>query len=183
MKKENHRGRKLWTLAGAAILLGPGFLGHGFLAGAQAAGGGGLSLHVQGEAVLAVRPESQPTETVREIDDPSSGQHWLLLRNRETPGGPGRLVPAETAMSAANGNGRLSPPAGFAPAPRAVIHAGDRVILEENTAKVEARLEAVALAAARAGEPIQVRLRVGGHVVKAIAVGPGTVTLDEEKEP
>jgi hypothetical protein len=31
-------------------------------------------------------------EIVREIDDPHTGDRWLLLRNAEAPGGPGRLV-------------------------------------------------------------------------------------------
>jgi hypothetical protein len=31
-------------------------------------------------------------EIVREIDDPHSGDRWLLIRNARVPGGPGRLV-------------------------------------------------------------------------------------------
>src|ERR1035437_3168930 len=34
---------------------------------------------------------AQP-EVVREIDDPQNGARWLLVRNKEHPGGPGRLI-------------------------------------------------------------------------------------------
>jgi hypothetical protein len=54
-----------------------------------------------------------------------------------------------------------------------MIHAGDRLIVEENTALVEARLEAVALGPAQLGSPLNVRLTIGGHVVRVVALGPG----------
>jgi hypothetical protein len=31
-------------------------------------------------------------EVVREIDDPHTGQRWLLVRDGQQPGGPGRLL-------------------------------------------------------------------------------------------
>jgi len=33
-----------------------------------------------------------PGEIVRELDDPHTGDRWLLVRNDQFPGGPGRLV-------------------------------------------------------------------------------------------
>jgi flagella basal body P-ring formation protein FlgA len=59
----------------------------------------------------------------------------------------------------------------------AVIRAGDRLIVEENTAVVEARLEAVALGAAAPGSTFNVRLRIGGRVLRAVALGPGRAAL------
>jgi flagella basal body P-ring formation protein FlgA len=61
-----------------------------------------------------------------------------------------------------------------------VIHAGDRVIVEENSPVVEARLEAVALGPAALGSALEVRLKIGGLVVRAIARGPGRAALQPE---
>ena len=54
-----------------------------------------------------------------------------------------------------------------------VIHAGDVLIVEEHTAVVEARLEAVALGPAAAGAIFRARLKIGGKVVRAVAVSAG----------
>jgi hypothetical protein len=116
-------------------------------------------------------------QAVREIDDPPTGNHWLLMSDPGHPGGPGRMVLAA-------GLGRE--PAGvIAPArnrsqPRPVIRAGDRLIVEENTAVAEARLEAVALGSAGSGSPLPVRLKVGGKVVRAVALTPGRAALAPE---
>ena len=63
-----------------------------------------------------------------------------------------------------------------------VIRAGDRLIVEEHTAVVEARLEAVALGPAASGSPFQVRLTIGGKVVRAVALGPGRAAFAAETE-
>lgn len=57
--------------------------------------------------------------------------------------------------------------------PLPVIRTGDRLIVEENTALVEARLEAVALGPAQPGSSFNVRLVAGGKIVRAVALGPG----------
>jgi hypothetical protein len=54
-----------------------------------------------------------------------------------------------------------------------VIHAGDALIIEENSALVEARLEAVALGPAESGWAFNARLKIGGNVVRVVALGPG----------
>jgi hypothetical protein len=58
-----------------------------------------------------------------------------------------------------------------------VIRAGDRLIVEEHTAVVDAVLEARALNPAAAGAPLDVRLTMGGNVVRVVAVGPGRAAL------
>jgi predicted secreted protein len=63
-----------------------------------------------------------------------------------------------------------------------VIHTGDALILEENTALVEARLEAVALGPAVSGLAFNVRLKIGGNVVRAVALGPGRAAFAPESE-
>jgi hypothetical protein len=116
-------------------------------------------------------------EIVREIDDPHTGDRWLLMRNGQVPGGPGRLV-----LVAAHRNltgGVALRPAG--PASDAqilpVIRAGDRLLVEEHTARVDAVLEARALNPAVAGASLEVRLTIGGNVVRVTAAGPGRATL------
>ena len=116
-------------------------------------------------------------EVVREIDDPHTGDRWLLVRNDQVPGGPGRLVllaahrhPSGGAML------RTAGPASDAQI-LPVIRAGDRLIVEEHTARVDAVLEARALAPASSGETFDVRLTIGGNRVQAIALGPGRAAL------
>jgi len=63
-----------------------------------------------------------------------------------------------------------------------VIRAGDRLIVEEKTAVAEVRLEAVALGPAGNGFPLLVRLKIGGRVVRAVALGPGRAAFAPETE-
>jgi hypothetical protein len=131
-------------------------------------------------------------EVVREIDDPHTGARWLLMRDSSRPGGPGRMVmTAGRALGgpptgAVDATGAETGPSrkGTAPAPP-VIQAGDRLIVEENTAVVEARLEAVALNRAAIGSGLQVRLALGGRVVRAVALAPGRAAIltDSEARP
>ena len=127
-----------------------------------------------------------------EIDDPSSGDCWLLLRDPSDPGGPGKLVletrragnperrrnnPSNTISGAGSTANLVS---GAAVSRFPVIHAGDRLIVGENTPVVEARLEAVALNPATVGSVFKVRLAIGGKVVRARALGPGRAAFAEE---
>ena len=116
-------------------------------------------------------------EIVREIDDPNTGDRWLLMRNDQVPGGPGRLVlvaahrnltgGAALLLAGQTGKAQILP----------VIRTGDRLIVEEHTARVDAVLEARALNPAAAGASLDVRLTIGGTVVRVIALGPGRATL------
>lgn len=119
---------------------------------------------------------------VREIDDPHTGDRWLLMRNGQFPGGPGRLVLARAHFDATGASARLTGQADKGQV-IPVIHAGDRLIVEEHTAVVDAVLEARALNPATAGAPLDVRLTIGGSVVRVVALGPGHAVLQAGKRP
>ncbi len=128
-------------------------------------------------ASAAVQSIAHPN-VVREIGDPSTGDRWLLEPNPAEPGGPGRLVRVAAGenvpQQAATDQGRSKKDS-----PR-VIRAGDRVVVEEHTAVMDAELEGVALIGACAGARLRVRLKIGGKVVSAVALGPGRVELGTE---
>jgi len=110
----------------------------------------------------------------REIDDPNTGIHWLLVRETGHPGGPGRLVPVWRGTAGISAAGSATKPA------RPVIRTGDHLLVEESTAVVEAHLEGSALGTAAVGAPLAVRLTMGGRVVTAVALGPGRAALEGE---
>jgi hypothetical protein len=122
-------------------------------------------------------------DIVREIDDPHNGDRWLLMRDESHPAGPGllKLVSAVVAGRIDPSRARQTTPAAETPPP--VIRAGDRVVVEENTAVVEAHLEAVAMSPAWAGSAFNVRLSIGGRVLRAVASGPGRAVFQEETRP
>lgn len=162
---------------GAALLmLAAAYGANGQTAGAAGSGPRALvSL-----SAAAFIPTPNLGEIVREIDDPHLGDRWLLIRDSSHPGGPGRLV-----LMASPSNQVRQDQAGVGPSEvelRPVIHAGERLIVEENTALVEARLEAVALGPALAGAPLDVRLAIGGKVVRATALAPGRAAFLTERE-
>jgi len=104
----------------------------------------------------------------RVIEDPHSGRRWVLAKDPEHPGGPGKLVEeAESAGGRPDGTQKAPP----------VIRAGDRIVVEENTRVARGRFAAIALSTARRGASFRVRLVVGGGVVWAIAAGPGRAIL------
>jgi hypothetical protein len=113
----------------------------------------------------------------REIDDPHSGARWLVVRDAANPGGPGRMELARSARdSDAEGKGTKTQLGGQAkPAP--MIRPGERLVVEEHSATAEAYLEAVALETAESGATLAVRLRIGGKVIRAVAVAPGRAAL------
>jgi hypothetical protein len=126
---------------------------------------------------------------VREIDDPHTGARWLLMRDSSHPGGPGRMELASEprsktisspARNRAQGEAGQYPPATEQAQP--VIRAGDRVIVEEDTPVVEARLEAVALNPAAVGSSLRVRMIIGGRLVRAVALAPGRAGFQAEIE-
>ncbi|WP_263352133.1 hypothetical protein [Acidicapsa acidisoli] len=159
-----------------------------------------------------VDPLRAPGEAGREFVDPCLGSHWRIQSNAEHPGWPGRLVlvnagagpdrggnSAAATGSAGNGSNQVSLPAGngsqFSPnitRPLAV-RAGDRLIVEQDSAVLHAEIEAVALESARTGDSVRVRLSAGsttphgiaGKVVSVIATGAGQArwTIEEEVKP
>lgn len=98
-------------------------------------------------------------EPPREIVDPATGLRWVLVRNPAHPGGPARMV----LVAARTGRD-------------VVIRAGDRVLVEEHTDRVDLRLEGTALGPAAAGESFLVRLKAGGAALRAVAVAHGRAT-------
>jgi len=133
-------------------------------------------------------PAETSVQVVREIDDPHTGDRWLLVRDWDRPGGPGRLVllpGAVRSQGSAIADPRIEPiPAQpssrdrlAGPLAPPVIRPGDRLVVEEDTPVVEARLSAVAITAAAPGGPLQARLEIGGKVVQALALGPGRARL------
>ena len=119
---------------------------------------------------------AQGQEIVREIDDPRNGDRWLLVRDSSHPGGPGLLLLASAAKIT---SGQAGPELAAQPP---IIRAGDRVIVEENTAVAEARLEAVALSPAWPGSLFSVRLAMGGRVLRVLAARPGRAVLQQEAQ-
>jgi hypothetical protein len=125
-------------------------------------------------------------EIVREIRDPHTGADWLLMRNDRYPGGPGRLVLAGSHRNDAEGatkravNSSANRPEGARFEP--VIRAGDRLIVEEHTAVADAVLEARALKPAALGSVFDVRLMIGGRIVRAVALGPGRAVFQNRSE-
>jgi hypothetical protein len=114
---------------------------------------------------------------LREIDDPSSGTRWLLVRDQSNPGGPGRLelVTPESNPEALGTRARVPLVAQIRPVP--VIRAGDKLVVEEHSATTDAYLEGVALGPAVRGSALNVRLSIGGRMVRAVAVAPGRAAL------
>jgi len=113
-------------------------------------------------------------DVVREIDDPSNGDRWLLVPNSRHPAGPGLLLLASTVKLLRHQT------AAVADLAVPVVRTGDRVVVEENTPIVEARLEAVAMSPAMAGAPFNARLSIGGRVIRAVASGPGRAIFLQE---
>ncbi len=125
---------------------------------------------------------------LREMDDPRTGGRWLLVRDATHPGGPGRMVLTGPQPAAGQGPAKQSgvsiqpapimPGSGsiLAPLPL-VVHGGDALAVEERTAVVYVRLEAVAMEPAAEGSSLWARLKVGGKVVQVIALGAGRARL------
>lgn len=127
-------------------------------------------------------PRQLAGRVVREIDDPHSGARWLLMRDRDNPAGPGLLVLVAVAGRQNGQGGTISTTSSELIPPRPVIRAGDRLVVEENTAVIEARLEAVALDPATLGSVFDARLKVGGKVVRVVALAPGRAAFQAQTE-
>ena len=63
-----------------------------------------------------------------------------------------------------------------------MIRTGDALLVEEHSAVVDTRLEAVALESATKGARFKARLKIGGKVVRAVAISPGRADLAPENE-
>jgi hypothetical protein len=134
--------------------------------------------------VAAAAPETlldPRDEVLRQIEDASTGDLWLLFPNRDHPAGPGRLVLARQRLTTQKtiSGGAAQP---LSPGDGPVIRAGDAFAVEEHTAVVDVWLEAVALESAAKGAHFKARLKIGGNVVRAVAVSPGRAEFAPENE-
>jgi hypothetical protein len=66
--------------------------------------------------------------------------------------------------------------------PVLIIRAGDKVVVEEHSATTDAYLEGLALGPAGPGSALNVRLSIGGRVVRAVAVAPGRAAFGTATE-
>ena len=125
-----------------------------------------------------------PSRAIREIDDRHTGARWLLLRDADRPGGPGRLTLAgslrDEGGAKSNEKDAAAQGVGAVADARRVIHGGDRLVVEENTPVVAVRLEAVALGPAAAGDSLQARLAIGGKVMRVVALAPGRAEFEPQ---
>jgi len=169
------------ALGAGVLVLGAASAACAQAPGAPAMASSGIQVLLLPEGSAPASVEGQaPEKILREIDDPHTGDRWLLVRNGECPGGPGRLMRV-TARRYKSGGAALRvagqpEDAVFQP----VIRAGDRLIVEEHSARVDAVLEARALNPAAAGTALDVRLAIGGKVVRVVALGPGRAALQAE---
>lgn len=162
-----------WALAGL-LLLAPAVRGQSARASSRESRSLIASAR-QGSGPEVTRGEViRDGEMIREIDDPRNGDRWILTHDSSHPAGPGRLVLLASVHILAR------QAVAEEEASAAVIHAGDRVMVEEHSALVEARLEGVAMGSALVGSPLNVRLSMGGKVLRAEAIGPGRAVFHEE---
>ncbi len=121
----------------------------------------------------------------RELDDPSTGNRWLLARDAVHPEGPGRwqLVAARKAgdKTAATLTGASLAAQAVDATALPVIHAGDEVSVAEHSAVIDATLQGVALGSAAAGAEFRARLKIGGKVIDAVALESGHAVFAAQK--
>jgi hypothetical protein len=122
---------------------------------------------------------------VRIIDDQATGHRWLLVKQLDRPEAPALLLqiadaPSCSKLLPAESEGRFS--IAHQVFPRQIIRPGDSVILSEDSPVAEARLEAVAIQPAAAGQSLTVRLKLGGHLLRAVAIAPGRALLVQGRE-
>ena len=135
------------------------------------------------QGVRAPQAQTQ-TKAIRVIRDPHTALQWLLESDPARPGGPGRIVllgnqKSSQPESSNIVNGIVNEIAKSGQnVSSAVIRCGDRLVVEENSAVVEARLEAVALNSAIQGAELRVRLAIGGKILRVIAIGPGRAVFE-----
>lgn len=118
-----------------------------------------------GAITFALSADKMAGKPLREIVDPATGLRWVLAPDASHPGGPGKLAPGDPAEERY----------------RTVIRAGDKVLVEEHSERVDLLMEAVALAPAGKGERFSVRLRIGGTVLSVSAVSAGRAVLKDER--
>lgn len=149
-----------------------------FLAGCVLALAAIMAIHAQPASKPPASPASgaaDPASVLRDIYDPSSGARWLLVRDPAHPGGPAKLLllGASAAPVDRIPGTRIPSRDSLIPA----ILAGDEITLEVHSGAADGWLEAVALNPARLGASVQVRVKIDGRTLPAIAAGHRRATL------
>ena len=121
---------------------------------------------------LAAQESPGSERVVAERIDPATGARWELVRDAAHPAAPARWV------LSAMGAGKSS--RATAEELKPVIRAGDRIVVEEQTAVLSAWLEATALTSAGSGGELRARLAIGGRVLEARAIAPGRAEIEAE---
>jgi hypothetical protein len=127
------------------------------------------------QGVVGEAQRTGGTNAIRLIRDPHTALHWLLERDPARPGGPGRMIllgEKDSSQMESHGTARQISEINLS-TPRQVIRSGDRLVIEEHSAVVEARFECVALGPAIEGQEFRARLAIGGKMVRAVAIAPG----------
>jgi hypothetical protein len=127
---------------------------------------------------------------VRAIEDGATGNRWLLVKDPSDRGGPGKMIlVANLGEVARDDDSKCG--AGNEPAEKCrrsvakpemivAIHAGEALVVEEHSPVVDARLQATALESAVVGSRFEARLKIGGKVVRAVALAPGKAEIKPE---
>jgi len=112
----------------------------------------------------------------RELWDVHNRIRWFIVRNLQSPAGPGLMAMADES----------DVPNSEIPARRSgaslVIRPGDFLLIEEHTAAADLYLEGVALESAELGGTINARLKLAGKIVKVTAVERGKAALARRGE-
>jgi hypothetical protein len=135
--------------------------------------GGFIAMTVVLVGGLSAQESAAGEQIVSERRDPATGMRWVLMRDAAHPAAPARWVLAGTgAEKTVAGSTEVAQQ-------RPVIRAGDRIVVEKQTAVIDAWLEATALTSAGSGEPLRARLAIGGRVLVARALAPGRAEMEE----
>jgi hypothetical protein len=133
------------------------------------------------KVILGCAGESGRYRLIRFVDDPSTKQHWLLLKDLSRPANPALFVEESLEAGAETRSTSATPSRSSVPTHSiAVIHAGDSILLSEHTRIIDAEFEATALHAAAMDEVVDVRMKFGNRTLKAVATGPRRATVVEE---
>lgn len=105
---------------------------------------------------------------------------WKLVRDPIHPAGPGDWLRLEGSGCAGRKKGEPGnlPENNGAPL---VVRAGQRLLVEDHAALVEARVQAVALEPAHPGDLVQARLTAGGAVIRALVLSPVLAVLAPQR--
>jgi hypothetical protein len=110
---------------------------------------------------------------MRIIEDPATHRRWLLERNVDHPARPALLtaITRDRSCSVRSFQQREKRDMGHgSQVLLPMVHAGDALVVVEDTQSWHVEMEAVALTPGSPGDSIMVRLRIGGKVTRATVI-------------